>query len=160
MVYLHRYVDGNGAVIEAEQSGLHHVEPHPDLLAVMAALSPHFANLVEAEDYGSKECAAEKIVESASAEFPVKGCIFKKTDKYEGCQLSGFRKLSTGHACNMLTRLVKFNEASEQYDLADELAEVVERLRAETVLLLGGKHAKPAQTTITDPEQQEVPVED
>lgn len=160
VTHTHQYVDAAGNTVSVESPAqFHRVEPHPDLLALMHQLSPHYSNLVEQSEHGSKECVSKNVVEEASSQFPVRCVIFKDGKGYTGVQLSGYKKLSTGHACNMLTRLVKFNDPSDAYELTDELQEVVEGVRAEVVSLVGGKHAKPAQTSITDPEQVEEPEE-
>lgn len=161
VTYSDRYVDENGAIIEVvAPKELHKVEPHEDLTAAMAALSPHYANILEWEEYTARDVVKGNVITGAAAQFPVRGVIFKEGTEWSGAMLSGHRKQSTGHALNMLTRLVKFNDEGEQYELADELQEAVEAVRNEVLQLLAGKHAKPAQLNITDPDNAVEETED
>lgn len=113
---------------------------HPDLSDAVAELVPHFARLLEQDPEG---------------EYEVRTVIYKEGKEWSGVMLGGFKRLSTGHVANMLTRLVKFNEPSEGYEDADALSELAETIASETRSLLDGKRAKDAQTSILDDDQQD-----
>jgi hypothetical protein len=155
--YTRRYVDATGGVVEVEAPGeTHWVTPHADLTAGLLLLSPHYFNLIEAgKQLTGKQCIDPKTVAETAETYPVRNVIFEEGKNFTGVRLSGYKRLSTGMVCNMLSPRVKFNDPGEGYQLKDELQEEVETVRKEVLLLLGGKHAKPAQTSITDPAQHD-----
>lgn len=150
--FVDKYLDEtSNTVVENDASASLHIDPHPDLLSAMKALSPHFAALCEQQDTPIAKLNDPATIEKLGDKFPVRGVIFKATDKYQGVQLSGHRKLSTGHVTNMLTRLVKFDDPAESYEPWDYLQGAVDTVRKEAIAaLVEGKRQKPAQMTIED----------
>ncbi len=151
-----QYVDTKGSIVNIESpKQFHAVEPHEDLSRLMLKLSPHWAMLTEREEFDEASIENAGVIERAAADYPVTSILWKEGKNWNGVQVHGHKVLRTGHAANTLTRLVKFNTPNDGYALLDELEELTEQMRAEVALLLGGKHAKPAQTSLTDPDQAE-----
>lgn len=148
VTYSKRYVDENNDIQEVDApKEMHKVEPHPDLVELLRKLSPHFAKITEWETYGEKDLTKPKVLEDASTRYPVRSVIFKGGEDWSGVMLAGHRIQSTGHALNMLTRLVKFEDEAEKYEFAEALDELIHDVRAEVIALLNGKHG--ASTTPT-----------
>lgn len=126
----------------------HRVEPHDDLKAALAKLSPHLANMVELADHNGDDVKKAKVIKQASAEFPVTSVYFRGGKGYVGVQLDGNRVLSTNDLLPLTTRVVRFNDPSEAYGLTSELQAAVDAVQAEVRALLGGKHAQPAQQAL------------
>lgn len=137
------YVDGKGAIVKIESPAqFHKVEAHPDLLALMHQLSPHYAFLTEREEFDAGEAIKPETVLRCASQYPVGSFQWKSGKDWSGCMMHGHKVLSTGHACPALTRLVRFNSPNDGYALSDELEELSEDIRKEVVALLGGKHGE------------------
>lgn len=150
----HQYVDHSGAIVPVTTpSQFHQVIPHQDLIALWDRLSIHYAAITEREEHDDSTIANEGEIERCATEYPVSSIQWKDGKNYTGIMFHGHKVLSTGASCNALTRLVKFNDETEPYELADQLQELSDAIRAEVEALLNGKHAKPAQTNLTDPDQ-------
>ena len=157
VTYSKQYSDDTGAVITVDApSEFHAVEPHRDLKNLFDRLSMHYAALTEREKFKDASFGKDEEVQRCVGMYPVGSVQWKEGKNYVGVMMHGHKVLSTGHACNSLTRLVTFNDEDSNYDFADQLEELTDSIRDEVVLLLSGKHAPPAQTSITDADQQEV----
>lgn len=155
-------VDANGKPFNVDTPGqFHECIPHADLVALFRKLSPHYAMLTEREEHDESTLENAAEIERTSAKYPCGSIQWKEGENWSGVQFHGAAVLSTGHHCNALTRLVKFNSPTPDYPLADQLEELAQAIEAEALLCLSGKHgepppvakADPAQTAITDPDQ-------
>jgi hypothetical protein len=153
VTYLDRRLNDEEQIIETEVKATLHVEPHDDLTEAMKMLAPHYAMLTEREEYDARTVRSKREVEAASNEYKVGGVLWKTGKNYEGVMIHGHKVLSTGHACPALARLVRLNDPDESYPLADQLEEAVMAVEVEVKALLRGKAKRPAQTSITDPDQ-------
>lgn len=150
-------VTDKGTTINVDTPGqFFELIPHPDLVNLFKQLSPHYALITEREDHDDSTIARPDEVERCAARFPCGSIQFKEGENWSGVQWHGAFVLSTGHHCNSLTRLVKFNQPNPDYPLADELQELCEKIEAEIHLCIDGKVGEPppkgdpAQTSITD----------
>lgn len=152
----HSYVDAHGSIVKVQNPGqFHNVRPHPDLMKLWGELSVHYAVLMERETLGEETFDNAAEVERLVDRFPISSIQWKNGKQYSGVQIHGYTKLSTGHPANSLTRLVKFDDGeTEQYPMWEHLESLAAELNKEVDLLIGGKHAKPAHQSITDPDQQ------
>lgn len=145
-----QYVDDAQNIMEViAPKNFYKYEPHRDLTIRIDRLAPHFAAITEWKEFsGPMDLVKAKTVKEVAEQFEVRCVIFKEGKDWQGVMLSGHRKQESGHALNMLTRLVKFEDEADKYPYAEDLQTLCDEIRAEVVEFVKGKHGDPINPTL------------
>lgn len=149
--FVFRRLNADQVPIETDAGDLFRVEPHDDLLGCLRELVPHLVALTEQEPITKQDLKKNKLYER----FAVREVRWFSKDGHEGIELKGYRMLTTAHHVPLATRRVMFQAADSEYEFVGQLEASAARLHTEVLALIEGKCARPKQTSITDPEQQQ-----
>lgn len=144
--------------INGKQSAKCEREPeqpaHPDLIAAMDKLKPHFALLCEQletpsniNDFTSEELAA----------FTVRGYHHSKNDDVPGITIVGHKKLKSGKVLGLNAPFLRFYEDAgdeNAYPFKEILQNQLDLIEVEAKLYLGGKIAKDPQQQLDFPDDK------
>lgn len=145
------------------------IAAHEDLVKCFRRLAAHYALIATYVDRDldglELEMSGELSIRPAALEkISVSSVIFSgkdSNDENRGVQLVGRKDVLGGLPMNSITPLIKLDDSKKNYPYQSELDDLIEDLKIEVKLYLGGKQAPAAQTQIGfsgNEEEEERPV--